>query len=160
MTEPQETLPRFFFFRSMGDCLRQSRRKRFYEFFILWATVYSFCQRGTDTVVHRGLQSCHGHWATFGDGSSLEDPTFSLSSQQAARRQPSRYEIQASPLHRILWCGETAGLHAADGCQAVVVANRGGLGPGLLLEAEVLVAQDSLSNPAAVLRSRFQPFSS
>ena len=30
-----------------------------------------------------------------GDGSSLEDPTFSLSPQQAATRQPSRCEIQA-----------------------------------------------------------------
>ena len=106
--------------------------------------------------MHRWPQTCHGFWATPGDGSSLEDPTISLSSQQAATRQPSRCEIQASPLRRVPWCREPAGLHAADGCQAVVVANHGWLGPGVLLEAALLVAQDSLSDPPSVLESRLQ----
>ena len=127
---------------------RQSR-KRFYVFFF-------HSTGGTDTVVHRWPQTCHGFWATPGDGSSLEDPTISLSPQQAATRQPSRCEIQASPLRRVPWCREPAGLHAADGCQAVVVANHGWLGPGVLLEAALLVAQDSPSNPPSVLESRLQ----
>ena len=107
---------------------------------------------GTDTVVHRWPQTCHGFWATPGDGSSLEDPTISLSPQPAA----TRCEIQGSPLRRVPWCREPAGLHAADGCQTVVVANHGWLGPGVLLEAALLVAQDSLSNPPSVLGSRLQ----
>ena len=63
---------------------RQSRKKRFYVFFsILWAEHTLLCTDGTRRAMEFGPH--------------LEEPTFSLSPQQAATRQPSRCEIQARP---------------------------------------------------------------
>ena len=124
---------------------RQSRRKRYLVF------CFSFCGQQSTAFVNeeQTLLCTEGFRVAMDFGPHLETVAHWRTGvlpelQQAARRQPSRCEIQASPLHRIPWCGETARLHAGDGCQAVVVANRGGLGAGLLLEAAVLVSQDSV----------------